>query len=298
MSFNVTSYADLKKVGTGADGWNLDSDYVQTANIDASASATENPDGEGGFYGFEPIGTFANKFTGTYDGGRYTISNLYINRTSTDYVGLFGYVDTDAGITNLGVTNCDITGDDEVGGIIGYNFGTISNCYVTGAVSGGINGIFIGGFVGKNDGGISNCYSTSSVSGYLHIGGFVGYNHEAIFNCYSTGAVTGDYCVGGFVGYNFGDLTSDDYTYCYYDTETSGMSDSNGGVGLTTDEMTEPYGDNAYVGWNFASIWHADVMGSNSGYPVLMDFLDYYVKTISSLSVESDSANLVGKVGL
>jgi len=294
MSFNVTSYADLKKVGTGADGWNLDSDYVQTANIDASASATENPDGEGGFYGFEPIGTFANKFTGTYDGGGYTISNLYIHRTSTNYVGLFGYAHIYTEFSNLGVTSCDITGNIYVGGLVGINFATIQNCYSTGSVAGSRG---VGGFVGLNYTTISNCYSTGSVAGDSNVGGFVGSNYTTISNCYSTGSVAGDSNVGGFVG-NTGDYEGEDYTYCYYDTETSGMSDSNGGVGLTTDEMTEPYGDNAYVGWNFVSIWHADVMGSNSGYPVLMDFLDYYVKTISSLSVESDSANLVGKVGL
>ena len=129
MSFEVSTYEDLKKVGTGIDGWTLDADYIQTADINASASKTENPDGSGGYYGFEPIGTNTNKFTGIYDGQGHTISNLYINRPATDYIGLFGAINGE--VSNLGLVDADITGDSRVGGLCGYNSdtGTITNCY-------------------------------------------------------------------------------------------------------------------------------------------------------------------------
>jgi len=215
MSFNVTTYADLKKVGTGVDGWNLNSDYVQTADIDASASATENPDGSGGYYGFLPIGTEANQFTGTYDGGGHKISNLYIRRTTTVYVGLFGYVGSTGNITSFALEDADITGPDGVGGFCAVNEGTITSCYFTGSVVGDDD---VGGFCAGNFGTITNCYSTCSVSGDNYIGGFCSYNEGTITNCYSIGSIVGTSYTGGFCAVNEGTITN-----CYWDKETSGQ---------------------------------------------------------------------------
>ena len=84
-----------------------------------------------GFGNFEPIGTsWSNPFNGTFDGKGYKITNLYINRSSTDCVGLFGRTGSGSKITNVGLEEVNVNGSNEVGGLAGYNEGeTIENCY-------------------------------------------------------------------------------------------------------------------------------------------------------------------------
>ena len=52
--------------------------------------------------GWLPIGTSSSPFKGTFNGNGHTISGLFINRSSTDYVGLFGYIQG-ATIQNLNI---------------------------------------------------------------------------------------------------------------------------------------------------------------------------------------------------
>ena len=291
MAFEVSTYEDLKKVGTGVDGWTLDADYIQTADIDASASHTENPDGSGGYYGFLPIGNYSNKFKRTYNGQGHKISNLYINRPDTDYIGLFGAINGE--VSNLGLVDADITGGSRVGGLCGYTYyGTITNCYSTGNVTGSNN---VGGLCGCNNlGTITNCYSTGSVTG-SRAGGLCGYTYYGtITNCYSTGSVLGNYSIGGLCGIN----NSGTITNCYWDTETSGQSISSGGEGRTTAEMTYPYAENTYINWDFLNVWHNDIIGNNNGYPVLLVFIDKYIITKSATNITRNSAILQGKVVL
>ncbi len=125
--FLVTNYEDLKKVGTGIDGWNLDSHYLQTADIDAKPSRTENPipDTEDVYYGFIPIGRSVdgevtdeiNQFKGSYNGGEYIIDGLMINIHST-HVGLFALA-FNASLSNINLSNININGLNIVGGLAG-----------------------------------------------------------------------------------------------------------------------------------------------------------------------------------
>ena len=78
--------------------------------------------------GWEPIGTSDNKFTGGFDGQGYEIADLVINRTTEDYVGLFGCVGDGGTVGSLGVADCDVAGDDDVGPLVGSNRGTIDMC--------------------------------------------------------------------------------------------------------------------------------------------------------------------------
>jgi len=167
--------------------------YIQTADIDLGVSPWNQ--GEG----WQPIGTYSsNTFYGHYDGGSYVVSNLFINRPELNYLGLFGC--SGGAITNLGVTNVNVTGDSNVGGLVGLQRGgTISNCYCAGSVTGSST---VGGLVGGSNGSISNCYSTGSVTGGNNTGGLVGGSNRSISNCYSTGSVTGQSSVGGLVGYS------------------------------------------------------------------------------------------------
>ena len=167
-------------------------------------------------------------FTGVFDGNDHKIIGLTIDDTVAGnyYLGLFGYIEHGE-VRNLrleggsvigryyvgglvgenegSVSNCYSTGDvngvDFVGGLVGWNEGAISNCYSTGFV-GGTD--FVGGLVGRNYyGTISNCYSTSDVNGVSLVGGLVGDNHDSVSNCHSTGNVSGEDNVGGLVGANW-----------------------------------------------------------------------------------------------
>ena len=230
-----------------------------------------------------PIGDLG-QFTGVFDGSNHTISNAVISQPDSSYVGLFGYVFSGGLIRNLSVENVNITGRYYVGGLVGYNSnGTISNCYVTGAISGtefcvgglvGVNGgslagcyaggsvtgtgddrSYVGGLVGSNWGSLTSCYSTGSVSGTgdtsSYVGGLVGYNQGgALTACYVTGSVSGVYYVGGLVGYNGDGAT---LTSCYTTGSVTGTDVVGGVVGsnngaLTTCYSTGPVSGSSYVG--------------------------------------------------
>ncbi|MBO5691021.1 MAG: hypothetical protein J6R96_04080 [Spirochaetaceae bacterium] len=174
------------------------------------------------FRSWTPIGTNDYKYTGTFDGAGYTISGLYFDNTNAGYAGLFGYLGKGGSVQNLGVLDSYFCGGKYVGGVVGQNRGTVSNCYNTGAVSGTATGedsyCDVGGVVGQNyEGAVTNCYNTGAVSGTgtnCDVGGVVGDNYDAVSNCYNTGAVsgTGTNCkVGGVVGENSGDVSN-----CYY----------------------------------------------------------------------------------
>ena len=117
---------------------NLDlaGDYELSNDIDCSDTATWNPDGGGGYYGFDPIGTNStDPFTGTLDGNNLTIDGLFINRPTTSGVGLFGYTDLSSTINNVGLINVNVTGNTTVGSLAGENNGNISESYVSGNIS-------------------------------------------------------------------------------------------------------------------------------------------------------------------
>jgi hypothetical protein len=154
-----------------------------------------------------------NVFTGIFDGAGHKIINLTIdtNGLGNDYLGLFGYTDTDSEVKNLALENVSITGgngSDYCGGLVGDNFECgISNCSSAGAVTGGS---WLGGLVGSNDyGNISSCFSSGIVgsgNNSYEIGGLAGDNYGHINNCRSTSDVTaGDdsTSIGGLVGDNY-----------------------------------------------------------------------------------------------
>ena len=262
---------------------NLSAHYALGNDINASDTVNWN-----GGAGFEPVGTYANGFTGSFDGRGYKINNLYINRSGTDGVGLFERVSEGGVVKNVGLENVYVTGHDYVGGLVGRNEGTVSNSYSTGSVGGNW---YVGGLVGRNSRTVSNCYSTGSVSSSYAVGGLVGTNDGTVSNSYSTGLVSGSYEVGGLVGrndigtvsncYSAGDVNgagntvgglvgfkySGTVSNSFWDKQTSGQATSDGGIGKTTAEMkTQSTFTN--VGWDFVNIWNI-ASNINSGYPFL-----------------------------
>ncbi len=135
---------------------------------------------------------------------------------------------------------------DNFGGLVGGNSGSISASYATGTVSG--NGYAaVGGLVGGNDGNIAASYATGSVSGMAdYFGGLVGSNQGVVTVCFSTGEVPQS--GGGLIERNGNSGT---VANCYWDTEISGQSNSDGGIGKTTQELQSPAGyAGIYAAWN------------------------------------------------
>ena len=216
----------------GCTGYELiaDLDFDTNGNGEADAGDVYWNDGAG----WDPIGDWAHKFTANFDGNNHTIANLYINRSDTDRVGLFGFVsgyDSGSGIKRVGLVSANVSGNEYVGGRAGKARGgsvvqvrlesatvngnkyvgglvgmcdggvSISNSYTTGNVSGGNA---VGGLVGRYlNGVISGSYATGSVSGSGAVGGLVGRTYSgSIIASYATGSVSGGFAVGGLIGYD------------------------------------------------------------------------------------------------
>ena len=188
------SYTVITSLGTAADATtgssqtlqgiarsgNLSGYFALGSNIDATATATWNSDGLSTptYAGFTPIGNSQNNFIGSFDGFGHTITGLNINRPSTSFIGLFGYTYGSV-ISNIGTIGGIVTGQFCVGGLVGVNYdsSSITNCYVTGSVTG--SGYNIGGLVGQNDGTITASYTTGSVTGSTSVGGLVGISFDS-----------------------------------------------------------------------------------------------------------------------
>lgn len=239
------------------------------ADIDASASSSLD-----GGAGWTPVGKFFGvPFTGGFDGDGFTITGIFINRPALhDGVGFFGIVNNASTvITNIRLIDVDITGYDSVGSLCGgFLAGSASKCCTTGSIiSVGIaQHADVGGFCAFAVSGttIDNCYSSCSVTRATpciedFIGGFCGYLGTAtslISNCYSTGLVlstSGN--TGGFCGGNGAEGQGEIFvpgtiTHCYYDSETSGQSDTGKGEPRTTVQMKQQA---TFAGWDFNNVW-------------------------------------------
>ena len=204
MSY-VTNFAG-KTVKLGAD--------IVVNTGDASTWGTTAPE-----YAWTPIGSYANRFAGTFDGDNHTISGLYL-LTGYRRQGLFSATAAGSTVKNLRLTNSyfksTVTGgQSEFGSIVGDAIGTFSNIYSNAIVVG--SGIQNGGILGYVTGNstIDNVWFDGSVTNSrttdLRIGGIVGHVAKDVTadftNCLNTGAISGpnatgnDVCIGGIVGW-------------------------------------------------------------------------------------------------
>jgi hypothetical protein len=173
--------------GDWKDGAPRDGHYVLTADLDMT-----------NYNGFVPISSQKERcFIGVFDGQFHVIKNLVIDYPKK-YVGLFGYLGNEnsaAYIKNVALVNCDITGQQNVGGIAGVAYGTIINCYVSGKIrvddlSNAHTGGGIAGKVKEGEGPIighvENCYTNVQIEAPYDVGGIVGIQDG-----------------GGYVGHSF-----------------------------------------------------------------------------------------------
>ena len=279
--------ADLDFFDTNGDGQvDTDDDTNGDGQIDAEDTPYWNSGG-----GWNPIGRSGADFLTTFEGNGHTVRNLFIDRPSTNFVGLFGYTDWKSDIRHVGLIQVDVAGRTRASGLVGNNLGSITSCYVTGQVSGTVG---VGGLVGTNYGSVRTSYATARVSGGSAVGGLVGRNLGIIIAAsYATGAVAGQSSVGGLIGYEDGNTVRASYatgrvsgssnvgglvgglgtstiTASYWDTTTSGQTTGDHGTGQTTAQLQAPTDDTGiYADWDAAQ-WD---FGEADEYPVLaVDF--------------------------
>lgn len=193
------------------------------------------------------------KYSGTFDGNGYTISNLTITSTN-QYVGLFGYVNGGT-IKNVSMTSSTIyhnsTDAGQTGAIVGHmESGTVSGCYVenttiNGSTRGGQKW-YSGGIVGYN---VSGTISTSSfiggsVTGRTTAGGIAGYSAGTVENCLASPSVLTKASqqnggVAGIVGDNLGSVTRS--VYAGSSISTNGGATPNPVVGSNNECSSECY---------------------------------------------------------
>lgn len=291
--YRIASLDNLCWIAQNPATWS--SHFRQTADIDASQTATWYPNGSDAYYGWSPIGVPGNGFSGVYIGDGFHISGLYINRPTSDYQGLFGYCNGAAisdlflvdsyvkGQTFTGGLAGELTNGSEIincgydgivhatwqhsGGLVGYlNGGTMNYCSSSGNVNGSS---WLGGLAGSTLNGavVSNCYSRASVSGNGRVGGLIGNStNDTVSNSYSAGLVIGFSFTGGLIGEKSSGITSN----CFWDVQTSlqATSSGDGATGLTTAAMTtqSTFTD---AGWNFLNVWATEAE-TNDGYPYLI----------------------------
>jgi hypothetical protein len=182
---------------------------------------------------------------GEFDGNGHRISNLSFNFDFVSGVGLFGHLAPGAEVTHLGVESANITGDENVGALVGENYGTVSDSYSTGIVTGYR---YVGGLVGENgyEGIVSDSYTIGNVEGVGLVGGLVGKNEGTLGDSCATGSVTGEENVGGLVGWN----------------DCGAVTESCATVSVTGEENI-----GGLVGWNYdATVSSSYSTGSVTGY--------------------------------
>ena len=196
-------------------------------------------------------------YNGTFDGDGHTITGLSVDIQSGNiiYAGLFGCLGAGGTIKNVSLTDSKITCSGNrvyAGGVCGWNYGTIENCYNTGDVSGTseYGFVYAGGVCGLNDyGTIENCYNTGEVSGiygFVYAGGVCGVNdYGTIENCYNTGEVSGTGTstdgsgyAGGVCGWNTGTIEN---CYFLFGTADKAVSINSGTVDNVEEKSAEAF---------------------------------------------------------
>ena len=234
-------------------------------------------------------------FQGVFDGQQHTISGLTIDKPDASDVGFFTVLWDSALVQDLHLRDVDLTGDEQVGGVAGNNYGRIKRCSASGEVTaesgstftkvGGLvgehsarvieesfsttrvrhvsSGRQCGGLVGRNDSEIRNCYALGDVTGHNWVGGFVGNNVDTIETSFSTDIVRASSDFGGFTG----NITSTTMTTdCYWDEEAAAFGETAGEAdGLPTAQMSGDDASTFLTGFDFETVWTT----VDDGYPVL-----------------------------
>ena len=240
--------ADL--VNNGSDNTYRVSHYSLTASINLDELATSE-------LKFAPIGTSTKPFTGQFNGNGNIIYNLRITENSSvaplandKYVGLFGYVGTGGTIEDTGISNANYgKGTSQyVGGLVGYNVGTVRQCFFEGSLTASDT---VGGIVGYNAGTVTRCFANGYVyagTNNAKAGGLIGVNDSkgslsySYAQCAVSVSVQNAYNVGGIIG---NQLSSTAHSYCYYN---SSVNPSLKALGASSPSVSAPADTSTFKG--------------------------------------------------
>ena len=234
-SYTVTSADGLMNIAELVNGGKSDINITLDTDIDLTGKD------------WTPIGTdYDNSYKGTFDGGGHTITGLTFT-TNDEYAGLFGWLNRAGTVKNVVMEGVQITSNQiyggSIGGVVGYSWGTIENCSVSGSVSGTV---YVGGVVGAQiDGSITGCSSSATVKGTVDVGGVAGQTNSSatLTACYATGNViiemapNKNIAGGSLVGFNGGNGVR----ACYATGNVTSTGSSTGNVhifGLLGDNYT------------------------------------------------------------
>ena len=224
--FEITTCTQLQEMNN-----NLSASYELVNPI--NCSGFDYGDG----FGFKPIGNCTgscfsnddeNVFNGTLEGNNHYISDIFINRSSLDAVGIIAYLE-DSMVQNLNIENMLIYGDQYIGSLAGISYySSISNLYVSNIT---INGTTdIGGLVGVfGTGNLDNSQTSEiNIRGTQYLGAAVGFSgwQGNIYSLNSQGTISGTSDIGGLIGY----LGDGNLTNSYSEINISASSDNIGGL--------------------------------------------------------------------
>lgn len=304
----INTYAELAMINASED--DLAYSYLQESALDLLGSEDVTA------HGLErrnwlPIGVdYMNSFTGNYDGGKKEISNLYVNRESEDYIGLFG--SSVGTLGNICVVSGLVNGNNYVGGICGFNYeGIITSCDNAAQVSGALHSGGVCGFSNYH-GTIALCRNTGQVSGTDNrVGGVCGYNSISVISeCYNAGQVsgTGKNNIGGICGENG---SGSILTSCHNTGPVEGEESVAGICGLNTGGMVNSSRNDGAVsgamyvggvcGFNLSSATvtacynTGDVSGDDVTGGVLVGGVCGFNNQESTLSDSYNTAQVIGK---
>ena len=244
-----------------------------------------------------PIGTdYDNSYKGTFDGGGHTITGLTFT-TNDEYAGLFGWLNRAGTVKNVVMEGVQITSNQiyggSIGGVVGYSWGTIENCSVSGSVSGTV---YVGGVVGAQIGGsITGCSSSATVKGTVDVGGVAGQTNSSatLTACYATGNVTieinpaKNIAGGSLVGMNAGSSL----LACYATGNVTSTGSSTGYVhiggflGNNYTTVTACYWKNNHeqgIGYNKKSTGATKVDGTDVTWQKAVDAMNTALQTAGS----------------
>lgn len=214
----------------------------------------------GGLVGYADDTKISNSFSSMTVYGAFDLGGLVGYHNSTIYTSTNEALIENSYSTGEVINHVpDSYGATGMGGLVGYNNGIIQNSFATGDITGDAD---LGGLVGYSyQGRILNSYSTGNVSelaveyDWGNIGGLIGdSDSDVINNCYSTGEVTITATLenaGGLIGKTVNNST---IANSFWDTESSSMDISGGGEGKTTAQMKSiaTFNDTATQGLNTA----------------------------------------------
>ena len=284
-SYTVYNADGLLNVAELVNGGKTDINITLEKNIDLTGKD------------WTPIGTdYDNSYKGTFDGGGHTITGLTFT-TNDEYAGLFGWLNRAGTVKNVVMEGVQITSNQiyggSIGGVVGYSWGTIENCSVSGSVSGTV---YVGGVVGAQiDGSITGCSSSATVKGMVDVGGVAGQTNSSatLTACYATGNVTleidpkKNIAGGGLVGMNAGSSL----LACYATGNVTSTGSSTGYVhiggflGNNYTTVTAGYWKNNHeqgIGYNRESTGATKVDGSVVTWQKAVDAMNTALQTAGS----------------